>query len=47
MEPLAKTGASDKVQIYGEIGLKYGNERTHAVLTVAPEPEPAQTKSGK
>lgn len=49
VEPLAKTGASDKVQIYGEIGLKYGNERTHAVLTVAPEPEPepAQTKSGK
>lgn len=45
VEPLAKTGASDKVQIYGEIGLKYGNERTHAVLTVAPEPEPAQTKT--
>lgn len=34
-EPLAKTGASDKVQIYGEIGLKYGNERKHGVLTVA------------
>jgi hypothetical protein len=34
-EPLAKTGASDKVQIYGEIGLKYGNEKTHGVLTVA------------
>lgn len=39
-EPLAKTGASDKVQLYGEIGLKYGNERTHAVLTVA---QPAST----
>lgn len=34
VEPLAKTGASDKVQIYGEIGLNYGNERKHGVLTV-------------
>lgn len=33
-EPLAKTGASDKVQIYGEIGLNYGNEKKHGVLTV-------------
>ena len=40
-EPLAKTGASDKVQLYGEIGLEYGNERTHAVLTVAPPERPA------
>lgn len=31
-EPLAKTGASDEVQIYGEVGLKYGNERAHGVL---------------
>lgn len=31
-EPLAKTGASDNVQIYGEIGLKWGNERAHGVL---------------
>ncbi len=31
-EPLAKTGATDAVQIYGEIGLKYGNEKAHAVL---------------
>lgn len=36
-EPLAKTGASDKVQIYGEIGLEYGNERAHGVLTVGGE----------
>jgi uncharacterized protein DUF5309 len=28
-EDLAKTGASDKTQIYGEIGLKYGNEKKH------------------
>lgn len=33
-EPLAKTGAADRVQIYGEIGLKYGNERKHGKLTV-------------
>ncbi|MFE2019882.1 DUF5309 family protein [Streptomyces sp. NPDC059499] len=32
-EPLAKTGASDKVQLYGEVGLKYGNEKSHAVMT--------------
>ncbi|MDQ5863058.1 MAG: DUF5309 domain-containing protein, partial [Actinomycetota bacterium] len=31
-EELAKTGASDKTQIYGEIGLSYGNERSHGVL---------------
>ncbi len=31
-EPLAKTGASDEVQLYGEIGLEYGNERAHAVM---------------
>lgn len=32
-EELAKVGAADNVQIYGEIGLEYGNERTHGVLT--------------
>lgn len=36
-EPLAKTGASDKVQIYGEIGLNYGNERKHGKLIVTSE----------
>lgn len=30
VEPLSKTGSADKYQIYGEIGLKYGNERKHA-----------------
>lgn len=34
-EPLAKTGASEKSQLYGEIGLKYGAEWKHGVLTVA------------
>lgn len=34
-EPLAKSGASEKVMLYGEIGLKYGNEKAHGVLTVA------------
>ena len=33
LESLAKTGASDKAQLYGEIGLKYGNQRKHAKLT--------------
>ncbi|WP_416902750.1 SU10 major capsid protein [Micromonospora echinospora] len=32
-EPLAKTGAKDRNQIYGEVGLAYGNERTHAKYT--------------
>ena len=31
-EALAKTGASDDVQLYGEIGLKFGNEKAHGVL---------------
>lgn len=31
-EPLAKTGASEKVQVYGEIGLRYGNERKHGAI---------------
>jgi len=34
-EPLAKTGASEKVQVYGEIGLRYGNERKHGKITRA------------
>jgi hypothetical protein len=32
-EPLAKSGAQEKFQIYGEIGLKYGNEITHGKIT--------------
>lgn len=31
-EELAKTGSADKSQIYGEIGLKYGNQAAHGVL---------------
>lgn len=35
VEPLAKEGAAERSQIYGEIGLKYGNERAHGkVLAV-------------
>ena len=30
VEELAKAGAADKYQVYGEIGLKYGNQRKHA-----------------
>lgn len=31
-EPLAKTGASDKYQLYGEIGLEYGPENFHGLI---------------
>jgi hypothetical protein len=30
-EPLAKTGAQDKVMLYGEVGLAYGTEKAHAL----------------
>lgn len=32
-EPLAKTGASEKVQLYGEIGLEFGSELKHGKIT--------------
>lgn len=32
-EPLAKTGAYDRVQLYGEIGLEYGPETWHGKIT--------------
>jgi hypothetical protein len=32
-EPLAKTGATEKYQVYGEIGLEYGPEIFHGKLT--------------
>jgi hypothetical protein len=31
-EELAKTGASEKSQIYGEVGLAYGNEASHGII---------------
>lgn len=33
MEPLAKVGSSDRYQLYGEVGLRYGNERAHGKVT--------------
>jgi len=33
VEELAKVGAAERRQIYGEVGLKYGNERKHAKIT--------------
>lgn len=33
VEELAKTGSSEKRQIYGEIGLKYGNPLAHGKIT--------------
>jgi hypothetical protein len=35
-EPLAKTGATDRTQLYGEVGLEYGNERAHGKLVGFP-----------
>lgn len=32
-EPLAKTGAEEKTQIYGETGLAFGNEKAHGYAT--------------
>lgn len=32
VEPLAKTGASDKYQVYGEVGLQYGPEVYHGLI---------------
>lgn len=34
-EPLAKTGAYDRVQLYGEIGLSYGSEMHHGKLKLS------------
>lgn len=34
VEPLAKTGATDKAQVYGEIGLEYGPETFHGKITL-------------
>lgn len=33
LEPLAKTGASDKYQLYGEVGLDYGAPNEHGIIT--------------
>lgn len=33
VEPLAKIGASERSQIYGEIGLEYGNQLAHGKIT--------------
>ncbi|WP_446677904.1 SU10 major capsid protein [Streptomyces hydrogenans] len=32
-EPLAKVGASEKWQLYGEVGLEYGPESYHGLIT--------------
>lgn len=33
VEELAKAGAAERRQMYGEVGLEYGNERKHAKIT--------------
>ncbi|WP_336642377.1 SU10 major capsid protein [Microbacterium sp. MMO-56] len=35
-EPLAKIGASDREQLYGEVGLQWGNERAHGIIRGLP-----------
>lgn len=35
-EPLAKTGATDRTQLYGEVGLEYGSEKAHGKLEGLP-----------
>lgn len=32
VEPLAKVGAAERAQLYGEVGLEYGNEKAHGKL---------------
>ena len=32
-EPLARTGSKDRAQLYGEVGLEYGNEMAHGKIT--------------
>jgi Family of unknown function (DUF5309) len=39
-EPLAKVGSADRAQIYGEVGLKYGNERKHGKVLNVTAPAP-------
>jgi len=36
MEMLAKVGASERAQMYGEVGLEYGNEKCHAKVDGLP-----------
>lgn len=40
VEELAKTGAAEKRQMYGEIGLKYGNEKKHGKILRVGTPAP-------
>lgn len=35
-EPLSKVGASDREQMYGEVGLEWGNERAHGIIRDLP-----------
>lgn len=43
-EPLAKTGSADNSQLYGEIGLEYGNQRKHGkIVNAATNFDPASS----
>lgn len=41
VEPLAKVGAAERAQLYGEIGFKYGNERKHGKVLGVHKPAAA------
>ncbi len=41
VEPISKQGAAERAQIYGEIGLKYGNEKKHAKQLAVHKPAAA------
>lgn len=41
VEELSKTGSASKDQVYGEIGLRYGNERTHGKIVGVKKPAAA------
>lgn len=41
VEPLAKTGSSDCYQLYGEIGIQWGNQLAHAKITGLTATNPA------
>jgi hypothetical protein len=43
VEPLAKVGAAERAQIYGEVGLKYGNEKKHGKITGLEVTDPSES----
>lgn len=46
VEPIAKDGASVKAQLYGEVGLEYGNPLAHALIDGLATTPPVDSGSG-